>query len=180
MKQILVRFMEDEEQRRGYLFTSTPVLAKEELYRISGHLDHFKQNMFLIPDQEDRSGLVLRPMTCPHQFVLYNRKKHSYGELPVRYAETSALFRNEASGTMYDLIRIRQFTLADGHIICRPDQVEQEVMECIKLANYILQKLGFSDYEFRFSKWDPRDRQKYIDKPGSVGKSAKGVKKYFG
>lgn len=163
IKQILIRFVEDEEQKRGYKFTSTPVLAKEELYKISGHLDHFRKNMFLIPDQEEKSSLVLRPMTCPHQFVLYKRKKHSYRDLPVRYAETATLFRNEASGTMYGLIRIRQFTLADGHIICRPDQAEQEFMECIKLVNYMLQTLGLRDYSFRFSKWDPLDNKKYID-----------------
>ncbi|MBN1798611.1 MAG: threonine--tRNA ligase [Spirochaetales bacterium] len=177
IKQILIRFVEDEEQRRGYRFTSTPVLAKEQLYKISGHLDHFKKNMFLIPDQDAKSTLVLRPMTCPHQFILYNRKKHSYRDLPVRYAETSTLFRNEASGTMYGLIRIRQFTLADGHIICRPDQVEQEFLECIKLVDYILQTLGLREYSFRFSKWDPQDKQKYIDNPEAWEESQKVLKK---
>ncbi len=177
IKQVLVRFVEDEEQRRGYLHTSTPVLAGEKLYALSGHLEHFRKNMFILPAKQGGYSLALRPMTCPHQFVLYKRKQHSYRDLPIRYAETATLFRNEASGTMYGLMRIRQFTLSDGHIICRADQVETEFLGCIDLVNYILRTLGLNDYRYRFSQWDPGNKSKYIDNPRAWEESQALLKK---
>ncbi|WP_027340661.1 threonine--tRNA ligase [Halonatronum saccharophilum] len=166
--QTLQRFVEDEEERRGYELTKTPYMAKDDLYRISGHWDHYKDDMFVLGDEEevDKDLLALRPMTCPYQFMIYNSKQRSYRELPVRYAETSTLFRNESSGEMHGLIRIRQFTLADGHVICTPEQLEEEFSSVVDLVNYMMESLGIEeDIWYRFSKWDPNNKGKYIDNP---------------
>lgn len=165
--QILQRFVEDEEERRGYVLTKTPYMAKRELYKISGHWDHYKEGMFIMGDP-DREGEVfaLRPMTCPFQYTIYNNGIKSYKDLPIRYGETSTLFRNEASGEMHGLIRVRQFTISEGHLICMPSQLEQEFKGCLELAMYMLKCLGLQDdVSFRFSRWDPKDTGKYINEP---------------
>ena len=164
--QILQRFVEDEEERRGYLLTKTPSMAKSNLYKTSGHWDHYRDKMFLIGDEDSEDVMALRPMTCPFQFTIYNDELHSYKDLPVRYAETATLFRKEASGEMHGLIRVRQFTLSDGHIVCTPDQLEEEFAGCVDLLYYLLDCLGIrDDVSFRFSKWDPKNKEKYIDNP---------------
>ncbi len=165
--QLLERFVEDEEERRGYLLTKTPFMAKSDLYKISGHWDHYRDGMFVMGDPEkDDEVFALRPMTCPFQFQVYLAEPQSYRDLPLRYNETSTLFRNEASGEMHGLIRVRQFTISEGHIACRPDQVENEFRGCLDLANYMLTTLGLdSDVSYRFSKWDENDRTKYIGTP---------------
>ncbi len=163
--QIMQRFVEDEEERRGYEFTKTPYIAKSDLYKISGHWEHYKEGMFVLGDEEkDEEVLALRPMTCPFQFMIYKASHHSYRDLPVRYTETSPLFRNEASGEMHGLIRVRQFTLADAHIICRPDQIDEEFKAVLDLIQYIMKSLGVDkDVTYRFSKWSKDNREKYID-----------------
>ncbi|SHE48834.1 threonine--tRNA ligase [Clostridium fallax] len=165
--QVLQRWIEDEEERRGYVLTKTPYMAKSDLYKISGHWDHYKDGMFVLGDEEkDDEVLALRPMTCPFQFTIYNKEQHSYRDLPVRYSETSPLFRNESSGEMHGLIRVRQFTLADGHIVCTPEQLEEEFKGVLDLVKYVMATLGISeDISYRFSKWDPTDKHKYIDNP---------------
>ena len=165
--QLLQRWVEDEEEKRGYVFTKTPYMAKSDLYKVSGHWDHYKDGMFVLGDEEkDAEVMALRPMTCPFQYTIYNAEQHSYRELPIRYSETSTLFRNEASGEMHGLIRVRQFTLADGHIVCRPDQVEEEFKASLELINHIMSTLGIDgDISFRFSKWDPNNTEKYINNP---------------
>ncbi|MDO4572551.1 MAG: threonine--tRNA ligase, partial [Clostridia bacterium] len=163
--QLLQRFVEDEEQRRGYLLTKTPFMAKRELYKISGHWDHYREGMFVMGDGDDESAEVfaLRPMTCPFQFMAYLNRARSYRDLPLRYNETSSLFRNESSGEMHGLIRLRQFTISEGHLACRPDQVEEEFKGCLDLAKYFLETLGLeNDVSYRFSKWDESDTDKYI------------------
>lgn len=165
--QKLERFVEDEEEKRGYLLTKTPFMAKSDLYKISGHWDHYYDGMFVMGDKEmDEKGeevLALRPMTCPFQFQAYLNKMRSYRDLPLRYNETSTLFRNESSGEMHGLIRVRQFTISEGHLACRPDQVEDEFRQCFNLAKYMLECLGFiDDVTFRFSKWDENNKEKYI------------------
>ena len=162
--QTLQRFVEDEEEKRGYLLTKTPFMAKSDLYKISGHWDHYRDGMFVLGDPEtDKEVFALRPMTCPFQFQAYLNEMRSYRDLPLRYNETSTLFRNEASGEMHGLIRVRQFTISEGHLACRPDQVEEEFRGCLDLANYMLDTLGLrEDVSYRFSKWDPNDRDKYI------------------
>lgn len=162
--QLLQRFVEDEEQKRGYLLTKTPFMAKSDLYKISGHWDHYREGMFVIGDPEkDEEVFALRPMTCPFQFQAYTNRMRSYRDLPLRYNETSTLFRNESSGEMHGLIRLRQFTISEAHLACREDQVETEFRGCLDLAHYIIETLGFSsDVSYRFSKWDPNDRAKYI------------------
>jgi threonyl-tRNA synthetase len=162
--QILQRFIEDEEERRGYLLTKTPFMAKRELYQISGHWDHYRDGMFILGDP-DAEGEVfaLRPMTCPFQFQVYLAAGRSYRDLPMRFNETSTLFRNESSGEMHGLIRVRQFTISEGHIACRPEQLEEEFADCLDLARYTLKTLGLDDdVSYRFSKWDENDRDKYI------------------
>ena len=176
IKRVLQRFVEDEEILRGYEYTSTPFMASNELYKTSGHWDLYKDDMFVIGDEE-KDLLALRPMTCPHQFVIYNRKPHSYKELPVRYAETSSLFRNESSGSMHGLIRIRQFTLSEGHIICTPDQLEEEFEAVLNLISYIMKTLDLTDYTYRFSKWDPDKTDKYINNPKAWNESQSILKK---
>jgi len=165
--QTLQRFVEDEEERRGYVITKTPYMAKSDLYKISGHWQHYKDGMFVLGDEEkDEEVLALRPMTCPFQFMIYNSKLHSYRDLPIRMAETSTLFRNEASGEMHGLIRVRQFTISEGHLIVTPEQLEEEFLGVLDLINYIMDILGIKeDISFRFSKWDPNNKEKYIDNP---------------
>lgn len=165
--QTLQRFVEDEEESRGYEFTKTPFMAKSDLYKISGHWDHYKDGMFVLGDEEkDDEVFALRPMTCPFQYIIYKAKQHSYRDLPVRYSETSTLFRNESSGEMHGLIRVRQFTLADAHIICTPEQLEQEFKDVVDLVKYVMTAIGIQDdVWYRFSKWDPAKTDKYINNP---------------
>jgi threonyl-tRNA synthetase len=165
--QLLQRFVEDEEEKRGYLLTKTPLMAKSDLYKISGHWDHYKDGMFVLGEEEkDQEVMALRPMTCPFQFQIYNSRQRSYRDLPLRYAETSTLFRNESSGEMHGLIRVRQFTISEGHLIVRPDQLEEEFKGVVDLVNYMMETLGIKeDISYRFSKWDPDNKGKYIDNP---------------
>lgn len=165
--QTLQRWIEDEEERRGYVLTKTPLMAKSDLYKISGHWDHYKDGMFVLGDEEkDDEVFALRPMTCPFQYAIYNSEQHSYRDLPVRYAETSTLFRNESSGEMHGLIRVRQFTLADGHIVCTPEQLEEEFKGAVDLIKHVMATLGIDgDISYRFSKWDPNNTKKYINDP---------------
>ncbi|MBQ6163462.1 MAG: threonine--tRNA ligase [Clostridia bacterium] len=162
--QQLQRFVEDEEQKRGWLLTKTPFMAKSDLYKISGHWDHYQDGMFILGDPEkDDEVYALRPMTCPFQYQAYLNKARSYRDLPLRYNETSTLFRNEASGEMHGLIRVRQFTISEGHLMCRPDQLEDEFRKCLELAIFMLKTVGlYDDVSYRFSQWDPNDRAKYI------------------
>jgi threonyl-tRNA synthetase len=165
--QILQRFVEDEEEKRGYKLTRTPVMAKSDLYKISGHWDHYRDKMFILGDPQsdaETEVMALRPMTCPFQYYIYKNGLKSYRDLPVRYAETSPLFRKEASGEMHGLIRVRQFTLSDGHIMCTPEQLETEFKDCLSLSYRILDSIGLRDaVTFRFSRRDPLDKEKYID-----------------
>ncbi len=167
MIQILQRFVEDTEQRRGWLLTKTPFMAKSDLYKLSGHWDHYLDGMFVLGDPEkDKEVFALRPMTCPFQYQAYLNKGRSYRDLPLRYNETSTLFRNEASGEMHGLIRVRQFTISEGHLMCTPEQLENEFRGCLELAIYFLKTLGlYEDVSYRFSQWDPNDREKYIGTP---------------
>lgn len=162
--QLLQRFVEDEEQKRGWLLTKTPFMAKSDLYKISGHWDHYKEGMFVLGDEEkDKEVYALRPMTCPFQYQAYLNRARSYKDLPLRYNETSTLFRNEASGEMHGLIRVRQFTISEGHLMCTPEQLEDEFKGCLELAIFMLKTLGlYEDASYRFSQWDPNDRAKYI------------------
>jgi threonyl-tRNA synthetase len=163
--QILQRFVEDEEEKRGYLLTKTPFMAKSDLYKISGHWDHYREGMFVMGEENDDESEVfaLRPMTCPFQFQVYLAKARSYRELPMRLNETSTLFRNEASGEMHGLIRVRQFTISEGHIACMPEQLETEFADCVDLANFMLKAVGLDDdVSYRFSKWDSNNKEKYI------------------
>ncbi len=162
--QILSRFVEDEEEKRGFMITKTPYMAKNDLYRISGHWDHYRDKMFIIGDENSPEAMALRPMTCPFQYQIYKNGLKSYRDLPCRYSETATLFRNEASGEMHGLIRIRQFTLSDGHIVCTPDQIEEEFKRCLDLSYYFLECLGMrEDVTFRFSKRGKSNKEKYID-----------------
>ncbi|MEL7610268.1 MAG: threonine--tRNA ligase [Bacillota bacterium] len=163
--QLLQRFVEDEEQRRGYQLTKTPFMAKRDLYKISGHWDHYRDGMFIMgdPDDEEAEVFALRPMTCPFQFMAYLNRSRSYRDLPLRYNETSTLFRNESSGEMHGLIRVRQFTISEGHLAVAPDQVEEEFKGCLDLAKFMITTLGFEDdVSYRFSKWDENNTEKYI------------------
>ncbi len=156
--QLLQRWIEDEEQKRGYLLTKTPLMAKRELYKISGHWDHYLDGMFVMgePDDETKECFALRPMTCPFQYQVYLNRARSYRDLPMRFGETSTLFRNEESGEMHGLIRVRQFTISEGHLVLRPDQLEEEFKGCLELAKYVLDTVGMlEDCTFRFSQWDP-------------------------
>ena len=156
--QTLQRWVEDEEENRGYLLTKTPLLAKRELYKISGHWDHYLDGMFVLgdPHDETKECFALRPMTCPFQYQVYLNRARSYRDLPMRLGETSTLFRNEDSGEMHGLIRVRQFTISEGHIVLRPDQLEEEFKHCLDLAKYCLGTVGLlEDCTFRFSQWDP-------------------------
>ncbi len=162
--QILSRFVEDEEEKRGFMITKTPYMAKNDLYRISGHWDHYRDKMFIIGDENSPEALALRPMTCPFQYQIYKNGLKSYRDLPCRYSETATLFRKEASGEMHGLIRVRQFTLSDGHIVCTPEQIEDEFKRCLELSYYFLDCLGMrEDVSFRFSKRGKANKDKYID-----------------
>ncbi len=162
--QILQRFVEDHEDKNGWVRTKTPYMAKSDLYKISGHWDHYKDGMFVMGDEhKDKEVFALRPMTCPFQYQAYLNRMRSYRDLPLRYGETSTLFRNEASGEMHGLIRVRQFTISEGHLMCRPDQLEDEFKNCLEMAIYMLKTLGlYEDVSYRFSQWDPDDKGKYI------------------
>lgn len=165
--QLLQRWVEDEEQKRGWQLTKTPLMAKSDLYKISGHWDHYKEGMFVLGDEEkDKEVFALRPMTCPFQYYVYKASQKSYRDLPCRYGETSTLFRNEDSGEMHGLTRVRQFTISEGHLIVRPDQMVKEFKDCIALAQYCLQTLGLEeDVTYHLSKWDPENKEKYIGEP---------------
>ncbi|MBO5211580.1 MAG: threonine--tRNA ligase [Clostridia bacterium] len=166
--QILQRFVEDEEERRGWLRTKTPLMAKSDLYKISGHWDHYLDGMFVLgdPNDESKECFALRPMTCPFQYQAYLNRARSYRDLPLRYGETSTLFRNEESGEMHGLIRVRQFTISEGHLICTPEQLEDEFRGSLELAIFMLKTLGlYEDVSYRFSQWDPNDKDKYIGTP---------------
>ncbi|MCI7263752.1 MAG: threonine--tRNA ligase [Clostridiaceae bacterium] len=161
----LQRWIEDlEDKEWGYVRTKTPLMAKSDLYKISGHWDHYQDGMFVLGDEEkDKEVFALRPMTCPFQYYCYKNSQHSYRDLPIRYGETSTLFRNEDSGEMHGLTRVRQFTISEGHLVIRPDQAEQELQNCLNLANYVLSTLGLQeDVTYRLSKWDPNNKEKYL------------------
>ncbi|MBQ8012439.1 MAG: threonine--tRNA ligase, partial [Oscillospiraceae bacterium] len=163
--QLLQRWIEDEEQKRGYLLTKTPLMAKSDLYKISGHWDHYLDGMFVLgdPTDETKECFALRPMTCPFQYQVFLNRQRSYRDLPMRLGETSTLFRNEDSGEMHGLIRVRQFTISEGHLILRPEQLEEEFKGCLELAKYVLDTVGMlEDCTFRFSQWDPANpKNKY-------------------
>ena len=162
--QELQRWIEDEEARRGYVRTKTPLMAKSDLYVISDHWGHYKDGMFILGDEEkDKEIFALRPMTCPFQYYVYKAEQHSYRDLPVRMGETSTLFRNEDSGEMHGLTRVRQFTITEGHLVVRPDQIEEEFRGCVDLAKYCLTTLGVEeDVTYRLSLWDPNNQEKYL------------------
>lgn len=165
--QTLQRWIEDEEEKRGYMRTKTPLMAKKDLYIISDHWHHYKEGMFVLGDEKDENAEVfaLRPMTCPFQYYVYKESPKSYRDLPCRYGETSTLFRNEDSGEMHGLTRVRQFTISEGHVIVRPDQIEEEFRECLELAVHCMKTLGLEDdITYRFSKWDPENKAKYLGK----------------
>ena len=167
MIRTMQRWIEDEEERRGYVRTKTPLMAKNDLYKISGHWDHYKEGMFVLGDEDkDKEVFALRPMTCPFQYYVYKASQKSYRDLPIRYGETSTLFRNEDSGEMHGLTRVRQFTISEGHLVVRPDQMVKEFKDCIALAKYCLQTLGVEeDVTYHLSKWDPDNKEKYIGEP---------------
>ena len=168
MIQTLQRWIEDlEDNEWGYIRTKTPLMAKSDLYKISGHWDHYKEGMFVMGEEEkDKEVFALRPMTCPFQYYVYKATQHSYRDLPLRYGETSTLFRNEDSGEMHGLTRVRQFTISEGHLIVRPDQMVEEFKGCLALAKHCLQTLGVEeDVTYHLSKWDPDNREKYIGEP---------------
>ncbi len=165
MVQTMQRWIEDlEDNEWGYVRTKTPLMAKSDLYKISGHWDHYKEGMFVLGDEEaDREVFALRPMTCPFQYYVYKAAQHSYRDLPLRYGETSTLFRNEDSGEMHGLTRVRQFTISEGHLIIRPDQAQEELKRCLDLAVHCLTTLGLQDeVTYRLSKWDPENKEKYL------------------
>ncbi len=164
MIQTMQRWIEDEEEKWGYVRTKTPLMAKSDLYKISGHWDHYTDGMFILGDEEtDKEVFALRPMTCPFQYYVYKASQKSYRDLPLRYGETSTLFRNEDSGEMHGLTRVRQFTISEGHLIVRPDQMVEEFKGCLALAKKCLTTLGVEeDVTYRLSKWDPNNKEKYI------------------
>ncbi len=175
LKRELERFIVDEEIKRGYGYTSTPIMAKSDLFKISGHWQHYKDDMFTLDVHGEEYGL--RPMTCPFQFVLFKRKPRTHKDLPKKYAEISSLFRNEKSGELRGLTRVRQFTLADAHIICTPEQIEEEFSKVMDLINYIMKTLGIETW-YRFSKWDPKnENNKYVDNPEAWENTQKFMKK---
>ncbi|MBQ8323536.1 MAG: threonine--tRNA ligase, partial [Clostridia bacterium] len=166
--QLMQRWVEDVEQEKGCLLTKTPLMAKRDLYRISGHWDHYLDGMFIIgdPADEEKECFAMRPMTCPFQYQVYLNRKRSYRDLPMRLTETSTLFRNEDSGEMHGLIRVRQFTISEGHLVLRPDQLEEEFKGCLELAKYCLDTVGMlENCSFRFSQWDPANTKKYEGTP---------------
>ncbi|MCM1225960.1 MAG: threonine--tRNA ligase [Clostridium sp.] len=178
--QLLQRWVEDEEQKRGYLLTKTPFMAKRELYKISGHWDHYLDGMFVLgdPDDETKECFALRPMTCPFQYQVFLNRQRSYRDLPMRLGETSTLFRNEDSGEMHGLIRVRQFTISEGHIILRPEQLEEEFKNCLELANYMLETVGLAeDVSYRFSQWDPENPKNKYEGTKEQWEEAQGLMK---
>ncbi len=178
--QTLQRWVEDEEQRRGYLLTKTPYMAKRELYKISGHWDHYLDGMFVLgdPNDETKECFALRPMTCPFQYQVFLNRARSYRDLPMRLGETSTLFRNEDSGEMHGLIRVRQFTISEGHLILRPEQLEEEFRGCLELAKYCLSTVGLlEDCTFRFSQWDPANPKNKYEGTAEQWETAQAVMK---
>lgn len=179
--QTLQRWVEDTEQQHGYLLTKTPYLAKRELYKISGHWDHYLDGMFILgdPNDETKECFALRPMTCPFQYQVYLNRQRSYRDLPMRLGETSTLFRKEDSGEMHGLIRVRQFTISEGHLVLRPDQLEDEFKDCLELAKYMLDTVGLlDDCTFRFSQWDPKNpNNKYEGTPQQWDEAQKAMEK---
>ncbi len=167
MVQTMQRWIEDlEDNEWGYIRTKTPLMAKSDLYKISGHWDHYQDSMFVMGTEDDKEIFALRPMTCPFQYYVYKATQHSYRDLPLRYGETSTLFRNEESGEMHGLTRVRQFTISEGHLIVRPDQMVEEFKNCLALAKHCLETLGVEeDVTYHLSKWDPQDKEKYIGEP---------------
>ncbi len=176
--QLLQRFVEDEEESRGYQLTKTPLMAKADLYKISGHWDLYRDGMFVIPNGESEDeALALRPMTCPFQFFVYKAKQRSYRDLPVRLAETSTLFRNESSGEMHGLIRVRQFTISEAHLMVTPEQLEAEFRGVVDLVNFMMNTLGIAeDVSYQFSKWDPNNKAKYVGAPEQWEKTQETMK----
>jgi len=177
--QLLQRFVEDEECCRGWQITKTPFFAKSDLYKISGHWDHYKDGMFVMGDEEkDDEVFALRPMTCPFQYQVFLNRARSYRDLPMRLSETSTLFRNESSGEMHGLIRVRQFTISEGHLICTPEQLEDEFRGCLDLVLYMMKAIGFDkDIYYRFSQWDPENQEKYIGTPEQWDEAQSTMKK---
>ncbi|MDE6149259.1 MAG: threonine--tRNA ligase [Ruminococcus sp.] len=178
--QTLQRWIEDEEYKRGYQLTKTPYMAKRELYKISGHWDHYLDGMFVLgdPNDETKECFALRPMTCPFQYQVFLNRKRSYRDLPMRLGETSTLFRNEDSGEMHGLIRVRQFTISEGHLILRPEQLEEEFKGCVELAKYCLETVGLDeDVSYRFSQWDPNRTDKYEGTPEQWDEAQSAMKK---
>lgn len=176
IKREIENFVTEEELRRGYLHTATPIMAKSDLYKVSGHWQHYKDDMFTLDIRGET--FALRPMTCPFQFVIYKHKPKSYRDLPIKYAEFASLFRNEKSGELRGLTRLRQFTLADAHVICQPEKLEEEFEKVLDLLKFIMEKLGIKDIWYRFSKWDPNDKKgKYINNPEAWEESQKTMKK---
>ena len=178
--QTLQRWVEDEEQKRGYLLTKTPLMAKSDLYKISGHWDHYLDGMFVLgdPNDESKECFALRPMTCPFQYQVFLNRARSYRDLPMRLGETSTLFRNEDSGEMHGLIRLRQFTISEGHLILRPDQLEEEFRGCLELAKYCLDTVGMlDDCTFRFSQWDPANPKNKYEGTAEQWETAQAVMK---
>lgn len=176
IKREIERFITDEEIKRGYEHTSTPIMAKSDLYKVSGHWQHYRDSMFTM--KVGKEYFALRPMTCPFQFILYKRKPRSYKDLPKRYAEVATLFRSEQSGELRGLTRVRQFNLADAHIICTPNQIEEEFAKVVDLINYVMKTFGVEkEIWYRFSKWSPKNKDKYIDNPEAWESSQKLMKK---
>ena len=176
IKREIERFVIDEEIKRGYLHTSTPIMASSDLYKVSGHWQHYRDSMFVLDVRGEK--FALRPMTCPFHFILYKSKPRSYKDLPLRYAEVATLFRNEKTGELRGLTRIRQFTLADAHIICTPEQIEEEFVKVLDLIKYSMKNLGIDkEIWYRFSKWNPKNKEKYIDNPKAWESSQKLMKK---
>ena len=176
IKREIEKFAVEEELKRDYLHTSTPVMASSDLYKLSGHWQHYQKDMFVM--DVGKKKFALRPMTCPFQFILYKRKPRSYKELPLKYAEISTLFRNEQSGELRGLTRVRQMTLADAHIICTPDQVEEEFTKVLEFLKYIMKKFGIQkDIWYQFSKYNPKNKEKYIQNTEAWESSQKMMKK---
>ena len=175
IKREIERFIQDEELKRGYQYTSTPIMAKSDLYKISGHWQHYKDDMFTF--KIGKEDFALRPMTCPFQFMIFKNKPRSYKELPIKYAETSTLFRKEQSGELRGLTRLWQFTLSDAHVICTPDQLGQEFEKVLDLLKYTMDKLRVKDTWYRFSKGDVKNKKKYIKNPQAWKDSEVSMKK---
>jgi len=175
IKREIERFIQDEELKRGYQYTATPIMAKSDLYKISGHWQHYKDSMFTF--KVGKEDFALRPMTCPFQFMIYKSKPRSYKELPIKYAEISSLFRNEQSGELMGLTRLRQFTLADAHVICTPEQLATEFEKVIDLVKYVMKILEIKDVWYRFSKGDVKNKKKYIENPKAWKESETSMKK---